>query len=263
MADSIADNLVRPFGNLLLAVADDKLMLGHRNSDWTGLAPILEEDIAFSSLAQDNIAHALSLYEQVGTFWGVSADKLAFGREVGEYRCALLVEVPDNFNWASAMVRQFLCSHFEDLRLARLAASSCRSVADLCRRLQAEQRVQTEHVDGWMFRLGCGGTAESQGRMQSAVDELLPLGGTLFELVEGEAALVESGLYPRAGDSSFYNDWLARVGAVLADSGLHFRAVGLANSAVRGGRGGKHSEYFVDLLAEMCEVYRLEPEGAW
>ena len=84
---SIPDNLKTPFTNLILAIADDKLMLGHRNSDWTGLGPILEEDIAFSSLAQDEIAHASAFYELLETIDGRNANELAFGRTPEEYRC--------------------------------------------------------------------------------------------------------------------------------------------------------------------------------
>src|SRR6516162_586424 len=98
----LADDLKKPLADLLLSVADDKLMLGHRNADWTGLAPILEEDIAFSSLAQDELAHASALYQVVGGLLGTTADKLAYGRRPDEYRCAPLVELSDEFNWATA-----------------------------------------------------------------------------------------------------------------------------------------------------------------
>ena len=88
----LPDELKKPAAELLLALADDKLMLGHRNSDWTGLGPILEEDIAFSSLAQDEIAHASAIYELVGELLGRSADDLAFGRAINDYRSATIVE---------------------------------------------------------------------------------------------------------------------------------------------------------------------------
>ena len=95
----VPENLKTPFADLILAIADDKLMLGHRNSDWTGLAPILEEDIAFSSLAQDEIAHASAFYELAATITGRSANEYAFGRTPQEFRCAWIVEVPDEFDW--------------------------------------------------------------------------------------------------------------------------------------------------------------------
>ena len=87
------EDLKGPLLELLLSVADDKLLLGHRNSDWTGLGPILEEDIAFSSMAQDEIAHAQALYERAGELVGKTADQLAFGRDPDAYRCATITEL--------------------------------------------------------------------------------------------------------------------------------------------------------------------------
>ena len=112
---TIPPHLTAPFTDLLLSIADDKLLLGHRNSDWTGLAPILEEDIAFSALAQDEIAHAQAFYEIVGSINGRGADAIAFGRAPEAYRCATLVEPSDAFDWARALVRQLLFRERADL----------------------------------------------------------------------------------------------------------------------------------------------------
>ena len=117
------------FRDLLLSIADDKLILGHRNSDWTGLGPILEEDIAFSALAQDDIAHALALYEVIAARTDTTADALAFGRSAEAYRCAQLVELHDGFDWAHAIVRQFLVNRHDAIRLERLGRSSDAEVA--------------------------------------------------------------------------------------------------------------------------------------
>lgn len=261
--NSIADNLVGPFSELLLAVADDKLMLGHRNSDWTGLAPILEEDIAFSSLSQDNVAHASSLYEVVGKLLGKSADALAFGRSASAYRCASIVEVPDEFNWATAMVRQFFCGHFDQLRYARLAQSAYQPIAELCARLKAEQRVQTEHIDGWIQRLGTG-TGESKSRLQTAIEALATMAPRLFEPVSGESELVNASLYPSLanGASNMFDAWQNRVMGRAAQARLELK-IEPPDENEKGGRQGVHSQYFNELLDEMCEVYRLEPNAAW
>src|SRR5689334_3661859 len=129
--DKPAEHLQQPFVQLLLSVADDKFILGHRNADWTGVAPILEEDIAFSSLSQDELAHASALYQMVASLSGTTADKLAFGRRPDEYRCAQIVELSDEFNWALAICRSFFCDHFDLLRLERLAQSQYMPVAQL------------------------------------------------------------------------------------------------------------------------------------
>ena len=89
---------------LLLALADDEFVTGYANSEWTGIAPILEEDLAFSSLAQDELGHAKLLYELLA---GLrieeapnpqskirnlkSADEIAYGRSPAGFRHAQLV----------------------------------------------------------------------------------------------------------------------------------------------------------------------------
>src|SRR5579864_8029434 len=114
--DQLPEQLKQPFVQLLLSIADDKFMLGHRNADWTGLAPILEEDIAFSSLAQDEISHAGVLYQIVADLLGTTPNKLAYARKPEEYRCAELVEISDEFDWAIAVCRNFFCDHLDFLR---------------------------------------------------------------------------------------------------------------------------------------------------
>ena len=245
---------------LLLAVADDKLVLGHRNSDWTGLGPILEEDIAFSALAQDEMAHARALYELLGPMVGKTADQLAFGRAPQEYRCCALVELLDEFDYATAISRQFFCDHFDALRLERLAKSSHKPLADLARRLRAEEQIHLEHADGWIVRLGTG-TGESKERIQRALDALAPHAATLFEPVDGQEALEDSGLYP-AGDGVLFDRWSEAVTAVTDRATLTLSPK-RPDSAARGGRRGAHTPHLEKLLDEMCEVWRLEPDAAW
>lgn len=258
--NTLSDNLKQPFADLLLAAADDKLMLGHRNSDWTGLGPILEEDIAFSSLAQDEIAHAQALYELVGTLVGETSDQLAYGRSVDEYRCAQIVEVPDDFDWAVAIARQFFCDHFDHLRLGRFARSSYKPLADLAKRLVAEERVHVEHVDAWIVRLGRG-SDESKQRLQAALDRLSPMAPMLFEPVEMENELIAAGLHPQA-ETDMFQAWRDVLQHVANDGGLALE-LSPPNAGAQGGRQGHHSEHLQPLLDEMCEVYRLEPDAAW
>ena len=255
----LADDLKQPMAQLLLSIADDKLMRGHRNSDWTGLGPILEEDIAFSSLAQDNIAHAQAIYETAGGLLGATADALAFGRTPDDYRCAAIVELPDEFDYAVAIARQFYCSHFDLLRLQRLANSSWKPVADLAKRLAAEEQVQVEHVDGWIRRLGAG-TDDSAQRIQAALDALGAPAVALFEPTDGVDALESAGAYPRRGD--MFDAWADALSDVTGDAGLRLD-LARPDGDARGGRRGAHSAHLAPMLDEMCEVYRLEPGAAW
>ena len=253
---------LRPIlADLLLAVADDKLMLGHRNSDWTGLGPILEEDIAFSSIAQDEIAHAQTLYAIVGSLVGRTENQLAFGRDPAAYRCATIVETPDDFDWAIALARQLFCDHFDHLRLTRLARSSHAELAALAARLVAEERVHVDHVTDWVQRLGTG-TRESHARMQAALDTAAPLAPSLFEPVDGQAELVAGGLYP-GDDAAMYDEWKTTIETIARHADLTLALPGTPPTEARAGRRGTHTEHLTALLDEMTEVYRLEPDAAW
>jgi ring-1,2-phenylacetyl-CoA epoxidase subunit PaaC len=256
----IEEKLTGPLVQLLLALADDKLVLGHRNSDWTGLAPILEEDIAFSSLAQDEIAHAQAIYQLVAELAGGRGDDIAFGRGPAEFRSAAIVELPDDFDWAFSICRQFFCDHGDRLRLRRMARSSYQPLAALAARMAAEEQVHVEHADAWIRRLGAG-TDESRQRMQSALDRLAGVAGGLFEPVEGQDRLETAGVYP-AGETDAWEQWAGELGAIVKDAGLALKLDRPA-ADIAGGRRGAHTEHLVPLLDEMCEVYRLEPQAAW
>jgi ring-1,2-phenylacetyl-CoA epoxidase subunit PaaC len=258
--DQLSDELRQPLTELLLSVADDKFVLGHRNADWTGLAPILEEDIAFSSLAQDEIAHATALYEMVAGLVSASPDKLAFGRRPEEYRCAPLVEVSDEFNWATAICRNFFCDHFDFLRLHRLAQSRYTPLAQLAGRLAAEEQIHVEHIDSWVRRLGRSGD-EAKRRMHAALDALGPHATMLLEPSQGMEVLEAEGIYP-VGAVGLFDSWSQELRRVASDAGLRLALQPPPADAV-GGRRGRHSAAFAALLDELTEVYRIEPEAAW
>lgn len=253
-------DLKSPLVELLLSVADDKLMLGQRNADWTGLAPILEEDIAFSSLAQDDLAHALALFEFIAGLTGGRADAIAYGRAVDAYRCSALVEQQDGFDWSVAIVRQFLCDHFEQLRLTRLSQSVYEPLRHLAVRLLAEERLAIGHADQWVVRLGRAGDPACT-RMQTALDRTAPLATSLFEPTEGVEKLERAGVFPPLGGDMF-DLWREAVEGVAASAMLRLTAQ-RPDPGVRGGRRGVHSAEFAPLHAEMTEVYRVEPNAAW
>jgi ring-1,2-phenylacetyl-CoA epoxidase subunit PaaC len=259
---TIREELRTPLVELLFSIADDMLMLGHRDSDWTGLAPILEEDIAFSSMAQDEIGHASALYEFVAQLRGAGTtpDALAYGREPAQYRCAELTWIEDGFDWAAAIIRQYFCDHHDLLRLERLSRSSHAPLAAIGRRLLAEERIHIGHGDGWVRRLGRG-DAESRRRMQTALDRLAPLAGGPFEPTAGVEALEREGVYPPLASDTF-EAWSKAVQAPLHEAGLRFTARA-PEPTNRGGRSGRHAAGFDAVLREMTEVYRLEPQAQW
>lgn len=253
----------QPLSELLLSVADDKFILGQRNADWTGLAPILEEDIAFSALAQDDLAHAKALYEFIATELGGGdgdPNRLAYGRRPEDYRCAALVELPDAFNWAVALVRLLYFAHFDVLRLGRLAASAHAPLAALAARMLAESRIHTAHADQWVARLGHA-QGESHRRVQAALDELAPRAASLFEPTAGLERLEAAGLYPR-DDRDLFERWRTAV-EEAAYRGLLDVKLPRPDADTRGGRRGQHTPEFAPLLDELTEVYRVEPGVSW
>jgi ring-1,2-phenylacetyl-CoA epoxidase subunit PaaC len=161
----------RPELDTVLAFADDELVLGWRDSEWTGVAPFLEEDVAFSSIAQGEIGHARALYELAAAELGTDADALAFDREPAEYRCAPLVELRLVHDWAKTVARHWLYETADGLRVAALMESDWPELAGLAAKMDREEAYHRMHAQMWADRLR--GSAE-RGRFDAAVDELWP-----------------------------------------------------------------------------------------
>jgi ring-1,2-phenylacetyl-CoA epoxidase subunit PaaC len=161
---------------LLLQIADDELVLGWRDSEWTGIAPSLEEDVAFSSIAQNEIGHARALYELAARDLGSTADELAFDREPSEYRCAPLVELR-RMDWARTIARHWLYETADAVRLEALKASDDAEVAGLAAKMDREEAYHRMHAELWVGRL------RGDARFEAAVDELWPYA---LGVVDGE-----------------------------------------------------------------------------
>ena len=152
--------------DLLLELADDELIVGWRNSEWTGIAPFLEEDVAFSSIAQNEIGHARALYELAASDLGTTADELAFDHHPEEYRCAALVEfrfVPD---WASTIARHFLYETADAVRIETLKSSEDSAVAGIAAKIDREEVYHRIHAEMWIDRLG------REPAVRRAIDDL-------------------------------------------------------------------------------------------
>ena len=152
----------------LLELADDELILGWRNSEWTGIAPFLEEDVAFSSIAQNEIGHARALYELAARDLGTDADSLAFDRSPAEYRCAPLVQLRLVEDWAATIARHYLYETADRIRLEDLQASDDAEVAGLAAKMDREEVYHRMHAQMWADRL------RGDERFESAVEELWP-----------------------------------------------------------------------------------------
>jgi ring-1,2-phenylacetyl-CoA epoxidase subunit PaaC len=153
----------------LLEIADDELILGWRNSEWTGIAPFLEEDVAFSSIAQNEIGHARALYQLVAEELGTTADELAFDRSPQEYRCSRLVELRLADDWARTIARHVLYEEADAKRLEALKASAVPEVAGLAAKIDREEAYHRLHAQMWHERLA------EEPRYLEALEELRPL----------------------------------------------------------------------------------------
>ncbi len=153
---------------LLLEIADDELILGWRDSEWTGIAPLLEEDVAFSSIAQNEIGHARALYELVARERGTTADELAFDRSPDEYRCMPLVE-RRFLEWEKTIARHYLYEEADAKRLEQLKQSDDPEIAGLAAKIDREETYHRMHAQMWFDRL------KDEPRFTAALDELRPL----------------------------------------------------------------------------------------
>lgn len=245
--------------DLLYRMADDELIIGHRNSEWTGLGPILEEDIAFSSIAQDQIGHALANYTILNEQFGESVpDVIAFSRNEKQFHCCQFIELPIG-DYAFSLMRHFLFDHAEQLRYEALAQSSFAPLASLAKKIKGELKYHTLHGDLWVKKLGAG-TEESHARMQSALNEAFPYALGMFEPSKFEEELVKQNIF--VSETALQTRWLETITPILEQAKLQLPRLPLAERKY-GGRQGYHTEYLQPLIDEMTEVYRLDPAATW
>lgn len=242
----------------LLRLADDRLVLGHRLSEWCGHGPILEEDIAVANIALDLIGEATLLYKLAGQVEGAGRDEdaLAYFRDAVDYRNALLVELPKG-DFGVTIVRQLFFSVFSQLQMEALTKSANEELAGIAAKALKEARYHVRHSTQWVITLG-DGTEESHQRTQRAVDDLWRYTGELFlaDDVEREVAAAGIGVDP----STLAEAWRSQVESVLTRATLTTPAVGYMQ---RGGREGKHTEHLGHMLAEMQIVARSFPGASW
>jgi ring-1,2-phenylacetyl-CoA epoxidase subunit PaaC len=181
--------------DLLLSMADDEFVIGFSDSEWTGIAPLLEEDVAMSSLSQDELGHAAALYGLLAELTGDDADALAYDREPSAYRHARLLD-HGRGDWAMTIARRYLYETSDAVRLAALAGGSWRPLADLVGKLQREERYHTMHIGSWFERLARS-DGEPRDRLITALETLAPDASTVFTPLPGEAALIDAGVLVR------------------------------------------------------------------
>jgi ring-1,2-phenylacetyl-CoA epoxidase subunit PaaC len=254
--DFFNDKHVEAAKDLLYKIADDQLIIGHRNSEWTGLGPILEEDIAFSSMAQDKLGQSEHLYNLLHELGEADADTVAFTRNENQFHCCHFVEMPIG-EYDFSLIRHFLFDMAEAIRFEMLVDSSYENLAQLARKFKGEIKYHTMHANTWVQQLA-NGNEESKARMQSALNAAWPLALGIFEPGAHEAVLIESKIF--AGEALLQEKWNEEVSTLLQKAGL---SVPTDTSPIYGGRGGQHTPHLQPLLDEMTEVYSIDPTADW
>lgn len=251
---------------LLRCLADDEFLIGFANSEWTGIAPVLEGDIAFSSIAQDEIGHARAYYDLLSAIEGRDVDELVYSRAPSDFRNAQLVERARG-DWAYAVSRQFLYDYASYVLTESLQRSSYAPLAQVATVIIREEKYHLMHAQIWLQRLAEGNT-DSQQRQRSAFAALWPDALALFEPPQGEAELLRDGVLPTSF-AAVQQRWLDRIEEPLRRYGLPFPFAEHADgwqpqvTPHLGGRRGQHGDDFRALYDQFTSVYRLDPAAQW
>jgi ring-1,2-phenylacetyl-CoA epoxidase subunit PaaC len=239
----------------ITAFADDELVLAQRDAEWTGHAPILEEDIAFANIAQDELGHATVWYGMVETLTGDDGDTLAMFRDASAFRNVQLVELPKG-DWAFTMVRQYLFDAYEHILLPALMSSAYVPLAQAVAKMRNEELYHLRHTQTWVARLGLG-SAEANRRMQHALTALWPFALQLFVPLPGDARLTEARILPSLAEMQ--NAWEETVRSHLTACEL----IVPDDAPVSARSRAAHTAHLTGLLEALQRVARSDPAAAW
>ncbi|MDB4898080.1 MAG: paaC [Firmicutes bacterium] len=261
MAD--ADVLVA----LLYQLADDELVIGHRDSEWLGLAPHIEEDIAFGSIAQDEVGHAIIFLRMLEELGEGNADDLAFLRPAADRRNAVLVERPNGagtylenpqFDWGYTIARRLVYDLFDGVRLEVLTRSSHQPLAQVAAKIRREERYHLLHHVTWFKRLAQG-SDESRRRLEEGIAKVWTDVGGLFTL----GAVATSPIFP-ATTQDLLDGWMGELKPIFAAEGIAWPSAPLMRPPLGlDGRRGQHTPELGALLEAMGEVCRAVPGASW
>jgi len=252
---------------LLYQLADDELVIGHRDSEWLGLAPHIEEDIAFASIAQDEIGHANTYFKLLEELGEGKADDLAFLRPATERRNAVLLERPNGlgtylenpaFEWDYTVARRLFYDLFDSVRLEVLTFCSYTPLAQVAAKIKREERYHLLHHTTWFKRLATG-TLESRRRLEGGIERAWADLGGLFAL----GGVPTGEIFP-ATTTEMVDRFTNQLKPLFAEVGIAWpRQPVMRPSIGADGRRGQHTGDLESLLATMGEVYRTAPGATW
>jgi len=242
----------------LLRLADDALILGHRNSEWCGHGPVLEQDIALTNISLDEIGQARYLYQYAADLQGgeTTEDTLAYLRDARDFRNLLLLELPRG-DWGFTVMRLFLFSQFQYLLYRQLEGSSDERLAGIAAKAVNETTYHLRWSSEWVIRLG-DGTAESHARIARSLEELWPYTGEMFQPSAAEEAIALAGIGPNM--TALHGQWESEVKLIFEEATLEMPPPGWQHS---GGKSGYHTEHLGYILAEMQYLQRAYPGCDW
>jgi ring-1,2-phenylacetyl-CoA epoxidase subunit PaaC len=255
---ALDDGTRTALAGLLLSMADDEFVIGFSDSEWTGIAPILEEDVAMSSIAQDELGHARAFYELLAGLLddGRDADALAYDREPEAYRHARLLD-HGRGDWASTIARRFLYDTADAARLASIG-DGWPPLAELVAKIRREERYHVMHALAWADRLARAG-GEARARFAAALEFLAPDAPTVLAAPQDEAALLEAGILNRSLAEAFAG-WRTEVAGILGPLGI---SLALEPSPDPARARAVPSDDFRWLWGEFTSVRRSDPGATW
>lgn len=241
-----------------LRIGDNALILGQRLGEWCGHGPVLEQDIALTNIALDQLGQARLLMqyaaEQKGE--GYTEDKMAFFRDITEYHNALIVELP-NGDWGRTIARQFLFDTYNYYYFTALLSSADERLKDIAHKAIKEITYHAQWSAEWLIRLG-DGTDESHRRVQESLNDLWEWTGELFTMDALDQAMLDAGIGVDLNEVKA--QWDEKVNEILSMATLQRPDDAWMQT---GGKQGEHSEYLGFVLAEMQHLPRMHPEANW
>lgn len=246
----------------ILHLADSSLILSHRNSEWCGHGPALEQDIAISNISLDLLGQARHYYQYAAELIGnnETEDSLAYRRNEREFKNLLITEL-QNGDWAQTILRQFFLSSYYYYLYKELENNSDTQIAAIAEKSLKEVSYHLKWSAEWVIRLG-DGTDESKQRILNALEELWPYTGELFIPADYEMHLVDSGLIPQS--EILKEKWKAKVEEIFEMAILPTPFTMYEKTYMqKGGKNGVHTENLGYILAEMQYLQRMYPDAEW